>query len=126
MGEIKDKIKSIPHLASILIKPVQRITKYPLFLTQLLKVTDKTDAEYNGLNEALQTYTEMLEFINEVKRRKDIVDKYLSRYNNNEVSIMDLMKKINMKSLKKKSNRLSIQLSNKLGLSNQHVKSKLL
>lgn len=84
----------------------------------LSKVTDKTDAEYNRLNETLTTYTEMLEFINEFKRRKDLVDKYLK---GNESSIMDLMKKINMKSIRKKSNRISIQLSNKLGLSNQHV-----
>lgn len=38
LSEKKDKIR-VPQLATILIKPVQRIFKYPLFLTRLSEVS---------------------------------------------------------------------------------------
>lgn len=69
---------------------------------------------------ASKEFTETLEFINEYKRRKDLVTKYLSTIEQNE-SISELMKKINIKSLKKKSNRISLQISNALGLFSRQV-----
>lgn len=78
------------------------------------------------LKETLTAYTVLLEFINEFKRRRDLVDKYLnntstSRFSS-DMSFIDMMKKINMKSIRKKSNRFSMQLSNMLGLSSHQVR----
>ncbi len=65
------------------------------------------------LREASRLFTELLEFINEYKRSKDLVSKYLNPTGD---SIAELMKKININSLKKKSTRISLQISNALGL----------
>ena len=59
----------------------------------------------------------MLEFINEYKRRKDIVSKYLTN-DPTEVSWGEWMKKINMRTLKKKSGRFTHKFSTALGLFN--------
>ncbi len=77
--------------------------------------TDENHVDYSNLKQASKLFTETLEFINEYKRRKDLVTKYLSTIEQNE-SISELMKKINIKSIKKKSNRISLQISNALGL----------
>lgn len=59
----------------------------------------------------------MLEFINEYKRRKDLVAKYLTS-DQAEISWSEWMKKINMRTLKKKSGRISHKFSTALGLFN--------
>ena len=62
----------------------------------------------------------MLAFINDYKRRKDIVNKYLDRYSSqpdpNDTIIGDLMKKINLKGIMKKTARVSFQFNTILGL----------
>lgn len=107
-----------PTLASLMIKPVQRIFKYPLFLKRIYDSTDEDHCDYENLKQALDIFTRMLDFINEYKRRKDLVHKYLST---EEKSIGDMMKTLTMKNIKKKTTRLSVQFSNKLGVYNQQV-----
>ena len=85
------------------------------YLFVILKTTNETHPDYSNLKQASKIFAETLEFINEYKRRKDLVTKYLSTIEQNE-SISELMKKINIKSIKKKSNRISLQISNALGL----------
>ena len=63
----------------------------------------------------------MLEYINEYKRRKDLINKYLANNEQTESSIAEKMKKLNMHSIRKKSNRFRMGLSNMLGLINTHV-----
>ena len=70
---------------------------------------------------AYNTFTETLEFINENKRRKDLVTKYLNTNDNQSDTISEIIKRINIKSLKKKSNRISLQMSQALGLFGPHV-----
>ena len=53
----------------------------------------------------------MLEFINEYKRRKDLVSKYLTS-DPSDATWSEKMKKLNMRTLKKKSNRITYQISN--------------
>ena len=64
-------------LGSLVIKPVQRILKYPLLIKQLLKETNEEHADYMDLEKALTSLESMADKINEIKKRKDIVDKYV-------------------------------------------------
>lgn len=51
------------NLDNMLIKPVQRICKYPLLLDQLLKYTSFGDAEYNNIERAKLAIEKVCEFI---------------------------------------------------------------
>ena len=64
------------NMGSILIKPVQRILKYPLILNELLKCTENDHQDRNDLKEAVTIMSDVAAFINETKRKKDIVEKY--------------------------------------------------
>ncbi|XP_061757293.1 rho guanine nucleotide exchange factor TIAM2-like isoform X2 [Nerophis ophidion] len=55
-------------LDSFLIKPVQRVLKYPLLLRELISLTRPKSAEYIRLTEALQAMEEVACHINEVKK----------------------------------------------------------
>lgn len=59
-------------MGSLLIKPVQRIMKYPLLLGELWQATPEDHIDYLPLQEAL-TATKIINVnINEFRRRKDI------------------------------------------------------
>jgi hypothetical protein len=62
-----------------LVKPVQRVLKYPLLLKALIKETDPTDPDYENLCLALSHMEAVAENINQVKKRKDIVEKYAEK-----------------------------------------------
>lgn len=64
--------------------------------------------------EAWQAMTNVASYINEYKRRRDIVSKYLE--NNN--TLISKMSKLSMHSVAKMSTRLSTKLSASLGLTN--------
>ncbi|KAJ3093225.1 hypothetical protein HK102_000026 [Quaeritorhiza haematococci] len=64
-------------LASLVIKPVQRVLKYPLLIKQLLKETPPTHTDYPQLSRAAREIDLVADKINEVKRRKDIVERYV-------------------------------------------------
>ena len=70
-----------------------------------------------NLKDLAKSLTNMLEFINEYKRRKDLVSKYLTN-DHAELSWSEWMKKINMRTLKKKSNRLTHQINSFFGICN--------
>ncbi|XP_035224878.1 protein still life, isoform SIF type 1-like isoform X3 [Stegodyphus dumicola] len=55
-------------LESYLIKPIQRILKYPLLLQQLKHLTDPTSEEHQHLAEALKGMERVAEHINEMQR----------------------------------------------------------
>ncbi|KZC04124.1 PREDICTED: dynamin-binding protein-like [Dufourea novaeangliae] len=104
-------------MSSILIKPVQRILKYPLILYELVKCTDDNHPDKSAVEEAWKTMTAVASHINEYKRRKDLVSKYLD----NDNTLMSKMAKLNMHSVAKMSTRLSTRLSASLGLTNVAV-----
>ncbi|TPX41799.1 hypothetical protein SeMB42_g05410 [Synchytrium endobioticum] len=64
-------------LGSLLIKPVQRVLKYPLLIKQLIKDTTPTHSDSEQLRLALKEMERIAEKINEVKKRRDIVEKYV-------------------------------------------------
>ena len=63
----------------MLVKPVQRVLKYPLLLKRLLKETDNSHSDYKSLMKACEEIDRVAEVINEVKKRKDIVQKYVQQ-----------------------------------------------
>ncbi|KAJ3208223.1 hypothetical protein HK099_000103 [Clydaea vesicula] len=69
-------------LPSLLIKPVQRVLKYPLLLKQLLKETDQSHDDYENLTIAVKRSEAVAEAINTVKKRKDVVEKYTTGKSN--------------------------------------------
>ncbi|PNF35605.1 hypothetical protein B7P43_G02409, partial [Cryptotermes secundus] len=80
-------------MGSILIKPVQRILKYPLILNELIKCTEDSHKDKPELLNAVRTMMDVATYINEYKRRKDIVSKYLDDGN---ASISSRMSKISL------------------------------
>ncbi|KAL3882118.1 hypothetical protein ACJMK2_028489, partial [Sinanodonta woodiana] len=55
-------------LQSYLIKPIQRILKYPLLLQQLCNLTDQESDEHHHLSEALKQMEAVAEHINEMQK----------------------------------------------------------
>ncbi|XP_050307151.1 intersectin-1 isoform X3 [Anthonomus grandis grandis] len=62
--------KGMP-LSSFLIKPMQRITKYPLLISKILENTDEDHADYKLLEEALRIAEKFLSCVNENVRLKE-------------------------------------------------------
>ena len=100
-------------MGSILIKPVQRILKYPLILNELLKCTENDHQDRNDLKEAVIIMSDVAAFINETKRKKDIVEKYKAE---EETTLSRKISKLNMHSIGKKSSRMSQKLLTSLGM----------
>ncbi len=59
-------------LQSFLIKPVQRILKYPLLVGKLVECTEEKHPDHRAIQNARDRITQMARDINEIKRRKDI------------------------------------------------------
>jgi hypothetical protein len=58
----------------MLIKPVQRVLKYPLLLNDLLRSTPPTHPDYANLTRAAREVKALADEINEVKRKREAVD----------------------------------------------------
>ena len=61
-------------LDSLLVKPVQRILKYPLLLDQLLEVTPENHPDYTALDIAMREMKGISMRINEMKKRADLLE----------------------------------------------------
>ncbi|KAL0088297.1 hypothetical protein F4703DRAFT_1845404 [Phycomyces blakesleeanus] len=75
-------------LGSLLIKPVQRVLKYPLLLKELMILTPQNDPEYEDLAIATKGIQEVADHINEIKRRKDIVEKIVGDKKKTDISVV--------------------------------------
>ncbi|XP_061565302.1 dynamin-binding protein isoform X2 [Cololabis saira] len=104
------------NLGSFLIKPVQRVMRYPLLLSELLGATPESHHDWPLLSEAVQAVKEINVNINEYKRRKDLVMKYRK---GDEDTFIDKISKLSMHSIIKKSNRVSSHLKHLTGISPQ-------
>ncbi|KAJ9366186.1 hypothetical protein DTO282E5_9125 [Paecilomyces variotii] len=67
------------NLDSLLVKPVQRILKYPLLLTELLNATPEDHPDRAAIMAALEGVTNISVKINEMKKRADVVGQVVSR-----------------------------------------------
>lgn len=104
------------NLGSFLIKPVQRVMRYPLLLMELLNTTPESHHDRQQLSEAVMSIKEINVNINEYKRRKDLVVKYRK---GDEDRLIDKISKLSMHSIIKKSNRVSSHLKHLTGISPQ-------
>ncbi|KAF7666541.1 hypothetical protein LDENG_00103010 [Lucifuga dentata] len=104
------------NLGSFLIKPVQRVMRYPLLLMELLGATPESHHDRLQLTQALLAIKEINVNINEYKRRKDLVVKYRK---GDENTFIDKISKLSMHSIIKKSNRVSSHLKHLTGISPQ-------
>eukprot|EP01102_Stenamoeba_stenopodia_P007410 TRINITY_DN2074_c0_g2_i6.p1 TRINITY_DN2074_c0_g2~~TRINITY_DN2074_c0_g2_i6.p1 ORF type:complete len:671 (-),score=130.09 TRINITY_DN2074_c0_g2_i6:4-2016(-) len=64
-------------LGSFLIKPIQRICKYPLFFKELLRYTPRDHSDYACLQTAEQKVNSILDYINERKRATEMQQKIM-------------------------------------------------
>ncbi|KAJ8327394.1 hypothetical protein QVD99_008062 [Batrachochytrium dendrobatidis] len=64
-------------LASLIVKPVQRVLKYPLLIKSLIKEMEPNHPDGENLLKSFDSMSLVAEKINEVKKRKDIVEKYV-------------------------------------------------
>ncbi|KAM7073399.1 dynamin-binding protein isoform 1-T1 [Molossus nigricans] len=104
------------NLGSFLIKPVQRVMRYPLLLMELLNSTPESHPDKGPLTNAVLAVKEINVNINEYKRRKDLVLKYRK---GDEDSLMEKISKLNIHSIIKKSNRVSSHLKHLTGFAPQ-------
>ena len=65
-------------LDSLLVKPVQRILKYPLLLDQLLEVTPENHPDFTALDIAAREMKGMAKRIDEMKKRADLMEQVTS------------------------------------------------
>jgi hypothetical protein len=73
LQKLADILNPIYQLPSMLIKPVQRICKYPLLLQELVKSTDKTWAHYDEMLHSLEVIKRVAEKVNETQRQHENV-----------------------------------------------------
>ncbi|KAF2988562.1 hypothetical protein EK904_006216 [Melospiza melodia maxima] len=99
---------NLMDLGSLLIKPVQRLMKYPLLLRELLNSTPATHPDHEALQHALFTMRTINWNINELKRRKDLVLKY--RKNDDDETLKEKFSRLNIHSISKKSKRVTSHL----------------
>ncbi|CAJ0933748.1 unnamed protein product [Ranitomeya imitator] len=95
-------------MGSLMIKPIQRVMKYPLLLCELLNSTPSCHPDYRTLQEAFTAIKDINGNINELKRRKDLVLKY--RRVDEEESLKDKLSKLSIHSITKKSKRVTSHL----------------
>jgi hypothetical protein len=79
-------ITSAWDLDSLLVKPTQRISKYPLMLQQLLDSTPSDHPDHDALKASAKDSIAMLTRINEAKKRTDLVEQMIGRNNKGKES----------------------------------------
>ncbi|KAF9955697.1 hypothetical protein BGZ72_003491 [Mortierella alpina] len=75
-------------LASLLIKPVQRVLKYPLLINQIHALTPSDHSDFENLVTVQKDMLQVAEEINEIKKRKDIVEKIVGSKKKNDSDIV--------------------------------------
>ncbi|KAK4696689.1 cell division control protein 24, partial [Phenoliferia sp. Uapishka_3] len=83
LNQLKDVLDPISELSPLLIKPVQRICKYPLLLNTLIKNTPSTSSAYSELVEGHASIERVTAKVNETTRRED-----------NRLSVVDLQRRV--------------------------------
>ncbi|XP_047655170.1 rho guanine nucleotide exchange factor 38 [Phacochoerus africanus] len=95
-------------MGSLMIKPIQRVMKYPLLLCELRNSTPRSHPDFKALEDAFAAVKDINININELKRRKDLVLKY--KKNDEDESLKDKLSKLNIHSISKKSKRVTNHL----------------
>ncbi|XP_049671539.1 rho guanine nucleotide exchange factor 38 [Accipiter gentilis] len=99
---------NLMDMGSLMIKPVQRVMKYPLLLCELLNSTPASHPDHKALQDALFAMKNINVNINELKRRKDLVLKY--KRNDDDETLKEKFSRLNIHSISKKSKRVTSHL----------------
>ncbi|XP_065490672.1 rho guanine nucleotide exchange factor 38 [Caloenas nicobarica] len=99
---------NLTDMGSLMIKPVQRVMKYPLLLCELLNSTPASHPDHKALENALFAMKNINVNINELKRRKDLVLKY--KRNDDDETLKEKFSRLNIHSISKKSKRVTSHL----------------
>ncbi|KAG0013313.1 hypothetical protein BGZ80_011158 [Entomortierella chlamydospora] len=75
-------------LASMIIKPVQRVLKYPLLINQIHVLTPPEHADSENIAKVQKEMVQIAEEINEIKKRKDIVEKIVGPKKKNDSDLI--------------------------------------
>ncbi|XP_036887806.1 rho guanine nucleotide exchange factor 38 [Sturnira hondurensis] len=102
---IQEGKPNLTNMGSLLIKPIQRVTKYPLLLCELRNSTPPSHPDFRALEDAFAAVKDINVNINELKRRKDLVLKY--KKNDEDETFKDKLSKLNIHSISKKSKRMT-------------------
>ncbi|XP_063874869.1 rho guanine nucleotide exchange factor 38-like isoform X1 [Scylla paramamosain] len=125
LKQLAEDLKSLrPNTNSLnaaLIKPVQRILRYPLYLDHLLEDTPSTHPDLPLLQEARTRLVTAAAHINEYTRGLDLA---IKDYSDGEHSLHGRMRSFSLHSLAKKSIRMPTILSRRLGIMGQAECSK--
>ena len=108
---MKKRGSKVLNMNSILLQPIQRVVKYPLLLGEISKHTSEMHPDKTNLLKSVAKLHEVVESINQTKRTREVVERYRS---NEPSSFKGIFSKMSLGSLKKKSNRFSQNISNKL------------
>ncbi|KAG9295693.1 hypothetical protein G9A89_001710 [Geosiphon pyriformis] len=72
LQQLKEVVEPTYELPSLLIKPIQRICKYPLLLQELLKYSEKTETPYyDEIEEGLRAIKRVTDRVNETRRKQE-------------------------------------------------------
>ncbi|KAM4810765.1 rho guanine nucleotide exchange factor 38 [Urocitellus parryii] len=105
---VQEGKSNLLDMGSLMIKPIQRVMKYPLLLCELRNSTPPSHPDYRALEDAFAAVKDINVNINEFKRRKDLVLKY--KKNDEDESLKDKLSKLNIHSISKKSKRVTNHL----------------
>jgi hypothetical protein len=111
LDECHDNAKDITaawSLDSLIIKPAQRLLKYPLLLSDLLKYTPVDHPDHPAIKQALEQIKDAAGRINDLKRRAELVEEAMSKRRESD-SKMKVGKLLN---------RRTEKLKQQVGLSN--------
>ncbi|EED18806.1 Rho guanyl nucleotide exchange factor, putative [Talaromyces stipitatus ATCC 10500] len=75
------------NLDALLVKPVQRLVKYPLLLNQLINATPEHHPDHAALVQALEAVTKISVRINDLKKRADVVGQVVSNRKRKESDV---------------------------------------
>ncbi|XP_053573070.1 rho guanine nucleotide exchange factor 37 isoform X2 [Bombina bombina] len=109
----KARSSKMLELSFLLVKPVQRITKYPLLIERMLKDVPSNHKSHEELQKALNAMLDVNININDNKRCREVASKYLHE---DERSLRDRVAQINSHSLLKKSRRVGTMLKQEAGI----------
>ncbi|KAK9460818.1 uncharacterized protein V1516DRAFT_625666 [Lipomyces oligophaga] len=71
LGRLSEVIEPTYELPSLLIKPIQRICRYPLLLKELLKYTAETDENHQELVDGFHAMKRVTDRVNETQRKTE-------------------------------------------------------
>ncbi|KAI9481159.1 MAG: hypothetical protein EXX96DRAFT_481644 [Benjaminiella poitrasii] len=92
LQKLADILNPVYELPSMLIKPVQRICKYPLLLQQLIKSMNPEWPHYEDLQEGLESVKRVTEKVNETQRKYEniqVVDELKRRIDEMRIAQID-------------------------------------